>query len=330
MELNKHTLLDLRSAGLEGLPRVSKKDEAYLEEEAALKAKQNGDSDIPPKGTLRGARTTLDAVKNSSNPTTGLNNFAGFAQLGGVGSTQLHDEEFELGAGFALIHCRPINEEEGAPKAVKVWFFLRDSDDESVRAEYVACHSSGEYPTQNMDRREADPFAWLTAAYPYPDPAKGNVYYDPKDAAAGSASSCWRKSAAGQNPTSDDEICREVQEHRACVLDPDTICAENAERRTVDESLPELRFYAIVQHEGEVIIHKRHNPHIVISIGQSFGVSRSFLEPQYAMGLMDNDEGVRKCDCPNGHESDKHPEWDLELRDIAPDPDAGVRGHPEH
>ena len=144
----------------------------------------------------------------------------------------------------------------------------------------------------------------------------------------------WERSPQGTHPGTFDEACRNVQEHKDCVLDPETITRRNRIRRQdyPELDLPELRFYSIVQHEGEVVIHKRFSPHIVVSIGQSFAVNRSFLEQEFAMDLVDGDdrEGVRKCECENGWETflAERPQWDLELRSVIANPKAGIEGHP--
>lgn len=155
------------------------------------------------------------------------------------------------------------------------------------------------------------------AAYPFPNPKDGSVYYDWTDRSSRTGNGSWRACPPGQTATKEEDVCRFVHEHRACVLDPETITFENARRREGNPTLPVLRFYAVVQHEGEVVIHKRHNPHMVISIGQSFAVTRNFLEPQYAVHLWDNAEGKRRCECNDGYDGAARTSWPLDLRDMS-------------
>lgn len=117
--------------------------EAYQKEIKDLEDDSPRDRDLAPRGILRGARTTLDAVRAKTHAIQGCTTFTGFAQLGGIAATQLHDEEFELGASMELVYASPISDKPNAPKAVKVWFFLKDSEREDVRQEYVNCDSSG-------------------------------------------------------------------------------------------------------------------------------------------------------------------------------------------
>lgn len=115
------------------------------------------------------------------------------------------------------------------------------------------------------------------------------------------------------------------------MLDPETITDQNRTRREENSTLPLLKFYAVVQHEGEVMIWKRHIPHAVVSIGQSFSVERSFLEQQHAPRMWgDQAEKDRKCTCNDGCGFRGKPTWGLDLRQTTPDPKAGIEGHPAH
>lgn len=153
--LNRYTLLDLRSGGLEGQPRISpkasdKERAAYHARKKIIKKNGKSDRDVAPGGVLRGARTTLDAVRNTSRSITGITHFAGVAQFAGIGCTPLRENEFHLGGSSAFICAEEMGPEEDAPLAVKVWIFLENGDDDRVRAEYQACHASGEFEVQNQ------------------------------------------------------------------------------------------------------------------------------------------------------------------------------------
>ena len=147
--LNRYTLLDLRSRGHKGLPirpKVMTDAEALVRTRAeeVIKADSTKDRDMAPAGVIRGARTTLDAIRTSTHAISSVTTYAGFAQLAGLGCTQLHDEEFGLGASLEMVYANRISDKPDSPKAVKVWIVLQDGDQDDVREEYVACHSSGE------------------------------------------------------------------------------------------------------------------------------------------------------------------------------------------
>lgn len=63
---------------------------------------------------------------------------------------------------------------------------------------------------------------------------------------------------------------------------------------------PELRFYAFVQHEGDVVVLKQHNPCAIVSIGQSFAMEHNFLEPQHVREPWDDGSLQHGCECEDG------------------------------
>lgn len=151
--LNRYTLLDLRSGGLAGLPPMPKgqgkrQHEATKKERKddakEIKEDKKDDQDGAPKGVLRGARTTLDAVRKTSRPVTGITNYAGDVQAAGIGGHHLQENGFMLGGSSALICAERIGALPTSPKAVRVWIFLKDSGEPEVMEEYKACHASGQ------------------------------------------------------------------------------------------------------------------------------------------------------------------------------------------
>lgn len=109
------------------------------------------------------------------------------------------------------------------------------------------------------------------------------------------------------------DVCKEPNEHRGCVADPRLIVRANAaRRRRADGDLPKISFYAFVQHEGDVVITKKRNPHLVVSIGQTFGVAKNFVEPQHVLDLWEKGEGWKKCRCPDGNLADSDSDEDME------------------
>lgn len=164
-------------------------------------------------------------------------------------------------------------------------------------------------------------------AFPqFPDNSKWD-YYDRNDT-TGHASGDWagRELPPGHNPRSKREICPSTWEHKECVVNVAGLCELNRKRREArpEENLPLIKFYAIVQHEGEAVILKRHNPRLVVSIGMSYGVTTCLLEPQHAIKLWDNQEGKRVCNCVDGIDEGERPDWTLELRDLKDNPKAGM------
>ena len=101
------------------------------------------------------------------------------------------------------------------------------------------------------------------------------------------------------------------------MADPRTVVEINRRRQGLDPTLPDVRFYAFVQHEGDVVITKRHNPHLVVSIGQTFGVAKNFVEPQHVLNLWEKKEGEKHCLCEDGNLwMEKDPKKAKELKDL--------------
>lgn len=140
-------------------------------------------------------------------------------------------------------------------------------------------------------------------------------YYEPSEASY--KEKAWTTGDI-ENIQDEEDLCLHPEEHRAQVVDPGVIVDLNKIRVKQDPTRPAVRFYAFVQHEGDIVVTKRHNPHLVVSIGQTFGVARNFVEPQHVYDLWDKDEGVKHCTCPAGFSGEnKTPaELSLQLRDV--------------
>lgn len=145
-------------------------------------------------------------------------------------------------------------------------------------------------------------------------------YRDRNDPLADPKTSAWRKSPVGHKLNEDgSNLCNYPDEHPACVIDPAGLVEANKiQIRTLKDDRPAaIRFYAFVQHEGDVVIMKQHNPHIVVSIGQSFGMSHNFLQPEHVRDLWDEEKGLaaRGCVCEDGLLGAERPSMSLSLRD---------------
>ena len=163
--------------------------------------------------------------------------------------------------------------------------------------------------------------------FPHFPKDSGYLYRDQNDPEARNTKS-WSGRALnpGLEPEDETDLCWATWEHRPCVITIGQLCQVNQDRRRANPGrmLPVLRFYAVVQHEGEALIIKRNIPHVVVNIGMTFALGTSMVEPQHARKLWDNNEGERLCACPDGLDGDERPTWDLELRNLKGNREEGM------
>ena len=112
--------------------------------------------------------------------------------------------------------------------------------------------------------------------------------------------------------------CAYPDEHRGVVVDIDKLVERNRLRQLRHPGTPKVRFYAFVQHEGEIVCTKRQHAHAVVSIGASFAVARNFVLPSDVVELYKKERnfgGKRRCCCPDGP---THSETDAQKLDLRP------------
>ena len=115
--------------------------------------------------------------------------------------------------------------------------------------------------------------------------------------------------------------CDHPDEHRGVLVDVETLVERNRLRQLRHPGTPAVRFYAFVQHEGEIVCTKRHHAHAVVSIGQSLGVARNYVCPGDVVDLYKvekNFQKKRRCSCPDGPTYNALDAQTLNMRLFAP------------
>lgn len=143
------------------------------------------------------------------------------------------------------------------------------------------------------------------------------VYFDPRDPKTNGAS-CWRDTPVARPYTDLKEACKYPEDHRGRFASPDILRRVNRTRRNANPRLPELRFYAFVQHEGETVILKPGIWYKVINIGQCYGIDRNYIRPRDAGHFLQTDRTSTRCTCRDG-KTKKRDETCLEVRQLQGD-----------
>lgn len=141
-------------------------------------------------------------------------------------------------------------------------------------------------------------------------------YFDPNDNKANS-SNCWRDTPPGRPYETAEDACNFPQDHLECFASPAVIHQINRTRRKLDETLPEINFYAFVQHEGETVILKPKIWHMIVSVGQCYGVSHAYIRPKDAAEvLLEPHRTEVRCRCRDGKRDGVADGTTLPLREV--------------
>lgn len=155
-------------------------------------------------------------------------------------------------------------------------------------------------------------------AHPYHAPGKKLIYRDPDD--QNNADSAWND-APHFPQGKDDEFCEFPREHQGVVPDPETIVKLNIWRKAnpgkTGRQVEDVRFYAVVQREGDSIDVLKHTAHAVVCIGQSMSMRHNFVLPRNVMGLYKENGGIKNCGCEIGEAFGEREVTDLKLRRLA-------------
>ena len=125
------------------------------------------------------------------------------------------------------------------------------------------------------------------------------VYRDRADENDGNPT-CWQHAPFSQAPEVTGQWCQFPQDHTECFVSPAVLHVINRTRRTINDSIPEINFYAFVQHEGETTYLKPGIWYMTVSVGQCYGVSHNFVRPRDAETILEDKQTQTRCTCPDG------------------------------